>query len=637
MSKLNFKHMIVLIIVFVLLTGSTFLYANSQKEKNTVVLTGLNLGEKIGREYPALTERELSGLKSGIIHTQEGKTKYNQFLRFKQSGIDPFETGYFLHGEDNYGRVGDFLFWEDGEPMFEFEIQFQEGFKSRIRNNNLDDIEDENFRMLDAMFNVIRAEIDVDRKEVELIMVGGKKDQLIMSEGETKILSFGGRRTVMSVLYISDGNREPRVIIRVNGVDSKPLEQGDTASFPDGTFIGIAEILPTEAGEEIRDMVVLAGGVAGSKVRFRDTDFTDAGFATGRVEVNGKNIEDAKLMILGQLYDNNNKFRISSIKYRLEAHAKGGGDVYVPPNHGLREYIFEPEGMLVNNFEIISGGVAGGGTGAGVPSNLIRLQPKGDDRYNLVFSNVRGQTYNMPFVSTENGFKYGYSRGDLIFQEGGGPPAYPIDRNDFFITTNRNDNTGFTNVLRYTGFNSASNTLNFEDISSGSYSTVIDAATGRGNLVIGGQTYPVYVKTADPDFPISVDLNGDGGWGDEVNVVTLGGGIIDLGPGNMEVKTLEKMFDEPAGDEEIKVTITDGGDWVNADVPDQADIDMQEVDGDQEKGMSRYGVLVDIRERGGSDDPDDIQIYYPYGGRRAVGQAAGRVAVTLEREELLAK
>ncbi|MBD3259363.1 hypothetical protein GF371_01905 [Candidatus Woesearchaeota archaeon] len=632
--SLNFKHMFILIIVFVILTGSTFLYANSQRERNTVVLTGLNLGEKIGREYPSLTEQDLSGLKSGIIHTQEGKTKYSQYLRFKAAD---FETGYFLHGEDNFGRVGDFLFWVEDEPMFEYEVQFHEGFESRVRDNELIDIEDENLRMLDAIFNVVRAEIDPDRKEVELIMVGGKKDQLLMREGETKVLTFGGRRTVISVLYISDGGREPRVILRVNGVDSKPLEQGDTASFPDGTFLGVAEVLPAEAGEEIRDMVVLSGGAGGSKIRLRDTDFTDNSFATGKVEVNGQNIEDGKVMILGQIYDNNQKFRISSIRYRLLAHAKGGGDVYVPPNHGLREYLFEPEGMLVDNFEIISGGIKGGGTGTRVPSNLIRLQPKGDDRYNLVFTNVRGQTYNIPFVTTENGFGYGYDKGTLHFQEGGGPPVYPIARNDFFVATNRNDISGFTNVLRYTGYNSASNTLSFEDLASGSYSTVIDPATGEGNVVIGGQTYSVYVDTANPDAPIAVDLTGDNGWGDEANVVVMGGGIIDLGPGAMRVTTLERMFDEPAGDEEISITIIDGGDYVNADVPDQADIDMLEASGDEEQGMSRYGVLVKVLERGGSDDPDEIQLFYPVSGRRAVGQAVGRVAVTLEREKLVAR
>jgi hypothetical protein len=626
--------MFILILIFVVLTGSTFLYANSQKERNTVVMTGLNLGERIGREYPSLTEQDLSGLASGLVHTQEGKTKYSQYLRFKAAD---FETGYFMHGEDNFGRVGDFLFWEEDEPIFEYEIQFHEGLKSRVRDNELVDIEDENIRMLDAIFSFVRAEIDTTRNEVELIMVGGKKDQLMMQEGETKVLTFEGKRTVISVLYISDGAGKPRVILRVNGVDSKPLEQGDVASFPDGTFIGIAEVMTAEAGEEVKDMVVLSGGVAGSKVRFRDTDFTDTTFATGKVEVNGKNIEDAQVMILGQLYDNNQKFRISSIKYRLLSHARGGGDIYVPPSHGLREYMFEPEGMLVNNFEIISGGIEGGGTGAATPSNLIRLQPKADDRYNLIFTNIRGQTYNIPFVTTENGFGYGYSKGALHFQEGGGPPAYPIARNDFFITTNRNDNSGFTNVLRYTGYNSGSNSLSFEDLSSGSYSTIIDPATGRGNLVIGGQTYPVYVNTGNPDFPIAVDLTGDNGWGDEANVVVMGGGIIDLGPGAMKVKTLEKMFDEPAGDEQISITITDGGDYVNADVPDQADIDMLEASGSEEQGMSRYGVLVKVLERGGTNDPDEVQLFYPISGRRAVGQAVGRVAVTLERENLLVK
>ncbi|MBW3014489.1 hypothetical protein KY335_04605 [Candidatus Woesearchaeota archaeon] len=647
--SLSFRQMFVLIVVLVIISGSTFIVANNRAGK-TNVLSDLNFGEPIGTEFPALTEYENAGLASGRITTQEGTTVYKQYLRFRQTGVDAFNSCYFQHGEDDYGKVGDFLFCEEDKPIFEYQLEFESGFESTVTDNKAYDYEDEVIPILGKPFGIVRAEADPARKSLRLVMVGGTTPEYL-EEGATDVYYVNGRRTVVSVITVSETpGTKPRIIMRVNGQDSKTLEKGDTERFPDGSYIGIIDVMPQEGGEEgVGDLVFFTlGGATGGRVEFYDSDITDDTFATGHVQVGGENINKGRLKILGTYIGD--KIVVRSIIYRLLAESKAGKDVYVPPRNGIKNRLMEPGGMLVEDFDIISGGIIGSSSAA-APSatgsaNLIHIRPRGDDRYQLIFTNNRGQVYNVPFVSTENGFKTGDNDGDLVYEEGNNPGDFNIRDNDYIVVTNSHgssaDGTDFTNVLRYQGYDASSRTLYFEDLAKGSYKTIVDG-TGAGYLTIGGTSYMLNVDLTDPQFAINVDQNADGSInGGEARVVILGGGIIDLGsggPGSITLTSLSKYFDDPTGNEVTTIDITDEGSYVDLNVPSQASITMHEVStGGQRQGSTRYGALFQQLKRGG--DPDELKIFYPYGQRVAQvtvssrGQIGGTVVVTFEANQL---
>lgn len=649
---LSFRQMLILIVIFVLISGSSFLVSNRNRAGKTNILSGLNLGEPIGTEYSALTEYENSGLASGKLTTQEGATVFKQYLRFRETGPGAFDSCEFQHGEDDSGNVGNFLFCEEDEPIFEYQLEFESGFKSRVRDKKAIDYEDEVIPLMGKPFGIVRAESDPARKSLRLVLVGGKTPEYL-EEGATDVYFVNGRRTVVSVITVSEvAGQKPRVIMRVNGQDSGTLEKGDTERFPDGSYVGIIDVMPQEGGEEgTGDLVFFTlGGRTGGRIELYDRDITDNDFDTGQVQVGGEDLNKARLKILGSFVGD--QIVVRSILYRLHAEGRTGGDVYVPPRHGIKNKLRQPEGMLVEDFDIISGGMAAGRQRAATApggANLIHIRPRGDDRYQLIFTNNRGQVYNIPLVSTENGFKTGDNDGDLVYEEGNNPADYNVRDNDYIVLTNSHGSASgsdMTNVLRYQGYDAAHNTLYFNDLAKGSYKSTIDAS-GSGDIVIGGTSYAVNIDLADPSYPISVDQNADGNIdGGEAQIVVLGGGIIDLGgggPGPIKLTTLSRYFDDPAGDEVTTIDIFDEGDYVDLDVPNQASITMHEVSsGGQEQGSTTYGALFQQIERGG--DPDELKIFYPYGQRVArvtvtagSGQIGGIVVVTFEASKMKKK
>ncbi len=652
--SLSFKQMMVLIAIFVVISGSSFLMSNRNVPGKTNILSDLNFGEPIGTEYPVLTEYDNGGLASGRLTTQEGTTVFKQYLRFRQTGPEAFNSCSFQHGEDDYGKVGDFLFCEEDDPIFEYQLEFQSGFKSEVEDNRAYDYEDEVIPILGKPFGIVKAEANPTTKSLKLIMIGGTTPEYL-EEGATDVYYVGGRRTVVSVIMVSEvAGQKPRVIMRVNGQDSDTMRKGETHRFADGSYIGIIDVLPQEGGEEMGtgDLVFFTlGGSAGGRIIFHDRDITDDSFDTGKVQASGENIAKGRVKILGSFVGD--KIIVRSIIYRLLAEGKTGKDVYVPPRHGIKNKLREPEGMLVADFDIISGGIIGASS-ARTPAamsggaNLIHIRPRGDDRYQLIFANNRGQVYNIPFVSTENGFKTGDDDGDLVYEEGANAADFNINNNDYFVVTNSQGSspsaTDFTNVLRYQGYDATNRVLYCNDLAKGSYKTIVDAA-GVGQLVIGGTSYPVNVDLTDPQFPINIDQNADGNInGGEARIVALGGGIIDLGgggPGSITLRTLAKYFDDPSGGDEVTtITITDEGSYVDLNVANQASITMHEVSsGGQRQGSTRYGALFQQLKRSGN--PDELKIFYPYGQRIATvgvgtgrGQVGGIVVVTFEASKM---
>ena len=626
-SRISFNNMIVLVSLLILVAASAFLGAKSPTQGSGIVLKGLTLGENIGNEFPAITEHEWTPLKGGTIYTGQGRTDYKQYLRFTGgTSADPIESGSAVYGENNEGEVGPFLKFNQGDDMFEYEIQFQSGLESRIENGKLIDLDGEQIRILGSSFTITDTSINTANNRVSLRLIGGGKT-LFLREGATDVFTVGDKRFVVSITGVFDESRRPRAVVRFNNMQSDTIEEGEIDYLPDGTAVGIVEILPNEGAEEGgQDMVELTLGA--SRVEFEDT-YNDNSFEN-RVEVSGQSIPEGRVMIKGTV--NGDIFKISSIIYRLEARGKRGGDVYVGVGSSLSSQIAKPGGLLTYDFDLFFGGLGYEVSQATAPRSYAQAGGSGtaivfrgrDDRYTWAFTNSRGQQYLVPIAynSQSTGFRAGDRNGELHFSESGSDVDFIIQPNDMFVTTNRNSDLGDTNVFRYTGVNPTSKSVKFEDLALGSRTVQLQddpnpAILGRGQLIASGVPYELTVSNTAP-YAIAIDLTSDNDFnGDDPDVVVFGGGRFEVNVGGASIGftlvTDERKIDEATTDEEVEFDIVaTSGNEVDLEIdPGQTDLTLETLKGGRRQGMSRrYGALF-IFQNNGEGDANDLAIEYP--------------------------
>ncbi|MDO8642135.1 MAG: S-layer protein [Candidatus Woesearchaeota archaeon] len=520
----------------------------------------LEIQEAIGQVKEVLTEFDLAGLQGGTIVTDKGSTDYNQYLRFQtfqdKTNADYIDSGAIVFEEDEDDVVGDYLKFVDGNTMFQYELEFEEGVKSDVNFRSgtsgtkiLNDLEDEELNILGKVFSVVNTEIqtDITTPVIALELLGG--DVLdTLEEGETRTYTIDGKEYEVTLVIVSD-NRESAKF-SVNGEITDELKDGDTDVLRDGTEIGIRDLLPNEANEETGgDIVEFFLGA--NKVRITDSNFTDDTFVPGGVKVHEEDIEDSRVKIKGTYTNSSDTFELQSIQYKLKSDAPKG-DLFIAPGHGLREYLDEPEGMLSDDWDIRYEGLMDTGV------SIVRFNSKGDNGYDLQFTNREGLEYDIPFIDNSGDTettspKYGDDNDDLIFVEGNinetnvgfgqtngiglelegingffrslsgvGNQSMPnsdtcgnwfnVDEGDYFVLTDaggigygQGDETSFTHILSYESVDTSNRKITFQDDATGqrqlSYITTNLANTcilGRAStLIVGGNTYTVYVSDGE--------------------------------------------------------------------------------------------------------------------------------------------
>ena len=556
----------------------------------------LEIGEPIGDVRETVTEFELDALKGGVITTDQGSTEYNQYLRFKDtnnqiaSGRNG-ESGRVVYDENDERneKVGDFLFFQEGDnvtndAMFEFEIEFEEGLESEeeaitvgntpVSKFKLDDLEDEVFNMFGTDYTIVKAEFSPGSREISLEFLGGDVVDT-MEEGEIKTYTIDGVDYEVEVLIISDASEE--VKFKVNGEITDELQDGETDVLSDGLEIGVREVLSNEA-EEVSGGDIVEFFLGANKIQFKD-NFSDTAFSRN-VEITEEDIEEAFVRIVGNELVVNDTLEISSIRYRLTADARAGqSDIFIPPGHGLREFLDEPEGMLNPDWDIRYEGLIDTGV------STILVDSNGDDEYTLKFTNRQGNDYSVPFVDNSasnddntdtNGlvglgtFKLGEDadtnkRNNLVFVEGfvsGSNTSiafFNIFDDDMFILSDMDDEwdeTATSHVLIYENFDTSNRELTFEDLATGTQEIAVDITStnnftyGTGSLIVGGNTFSVFVAntstgansslTGAGSFALAIDQNNDGDVGavdtgttfrygaERAKITVHGGGILDF-------------------------------------------------------------------------------------------------------------
>ena len=630
----------------------------------------IELREPIGDVVDTITGSDLVGLKSGRISTSEGTTDYHQYIRLKDGANLQNMTVNFVENDDDV--MAPYLVVDTSLPFMEWEIQFPEGLESEIETNgDLDDIEDKTFNILGTDFTVVKAAL-TNGDDLEMTLMGGSIADTLR-EGETRVYSIDGVDYEVTLVFVSDpssGSSSVEAKFSVNGELTQALQEGDTDTLSGGLQIGVRDIL-VNAREGVASFFLGA-----DKIVLTDTTATAPTGFNGKIEINNENINEGDVQVVGQNTSTTTKFEITSIKYRLKMDADDGTTAFVPPGSGIKELMDKPESLISDTLDLHFAGLTN------EEKTDLLINSKSDDEYRMTFTNIQGQEYTFPLLSNKNSvFRFGDDDDNLVFLESVDGQTHNIGREDYFIVSNArgvgDGDKSVTNVLRYEDYDNsdapASGVLEFEDLSTGSTVNVAINSAGTGNLVIGGHSYSVNVSSVSADAPlINVDLDGDGGYGDEVGITAWGGLVIDLfaahiynngsvqyntslthdavghdqnlstitqgagsytadsGKVNMTATVLSKNFDtntanelffwtlEGASSSKVDLTFSsayysgplNGGAGGITDV-DDFQFKEDEEDDDHTIGMSDWGIFIDLYNPSSSNDPDELSFSVP--------------------------
>ncbi len=520
---------------------------------NTLVITGIDIGQTIGYKSPSITGNEFACMADRKITTNAGRTTVRYTLLLSDPTVGGFNGCRVEFGQTEQDVTGLFMRCPSSEDMLAFIIEFDSGLRSEIKDGKLEDLEEKDLPMLGSDYTIVRAEANTDDATVTLRFMG-----------------------------------------------------------PAGTL-------------DMRD-------------EYDDNEFSQD------VRVNGKSIMEGRVRIIAS-YDGR-ELSISRIEYRFTPIAVASGDVYVPDHQGTKQHLRTPAGFF-GDFDILFRGLQGSLPKTVTPpktypsdletGNVIKFDSSGNVKYNMIFTNNRGQYYKFPLVYDTGALKWGDETKNFVFSAG------PILPHDLFAVSNGNNKRSVTNIAEYTLINTDEGKVYIRDLAGKDIAAPYDAATGAGTVTLGGNKYAFTVVLAPP-YPLFIDHDGNGAVGGTANIVTAGGVRVILNPAAFtgQVYVESSLFAEGGGPETISFAFTPG---INVDIT--GGIQMLYNDAtDRNEGLSGFGIFV--QQTTARDTGRDLTFNLPgaqLGAKVKVaapvssvgGQAQGEVLVTCERSEFAKK
>ena len=131
----------------------------------------LNANELLGDVVETVTANDWRFLEDGMI----GQTKYNQYLSLPDhnfNNLDP-KTGSIIFAENERDVVGNFLVFNDGDVMFEFEIEFEEGLESRVSGGELVDLKGKTIALFGSAYTISEATLGVVLPNTIILLLDG--------------------------------------------------------------------------------------------------------------------------------------------------------------------------------------------------------------------------------------------------------------------------------------------------------------------------------------------------------------------------------------------------------------------------------------------------------------------------------
>ncbi len=519
---------------------------------NTLVITGIDIGQPIGYKSPSITGNEFACMADRKITTNAGRTTVRYTLLLRDPTAGGFNGCYIDFTKNEQDVQGLYMRCPSSEDMLALIIEFDSGLRSKLKDGMLDDLKEKDLPILGSSYTIVRAEANTDDKTVSLRLMG-----------------------------------------------------------PAGTL-------------DMRD-------------QYDDTAFSQD------IRANGKNIMEGRVRIIAS-YDGR-ELSISRIEYRFTPIAVASGDVYVADHQGTKQHLRTPEGFL-GDFDILFRGLQGSLPKTVTPpkkasdletGNTIKFDSSGNVKYNMKFTNNRGQYYKFPIVyDTGGGLKWGDETKNFVFS------AAPILPHDLFAVSNGNNKRSVTSIAEYTLINTDEGKVYVRDLAGKEFAAPYDPATGAGTMTLGGNKYAFAVALAPP-YPLFVDHDGNGAVGGTANIVTAGGARVMLNPGFTGQLYIDpSLFAEGGGPEIISFAFTPG---ISVQVTGGVQMFYNDVT-DMNEGLSGFGIFVQQTTK--KDTGRDLTFNLPgaqLGAKAKVaipvpsvgGQAQGEVLVTCERSEFVKK
>ncbi len=518
---------------------------------NTLVITGIDIGQTIGYKSPSITGNEFACMADRKISTNAGRTTVRYTLLLRDPTVGGFDGCKVEFGRTEQDVIGLFMRCPSSDDMLAFIIEFDSGLRSEVTDGTLEDLEEKDLPMLGAGYTIVRAEADTDDATVTLRFMG-----------------------------------------------------------PTGTI-------------DMRD-------------EYDDNEFSQD------IQVNGKNIMEGRVRIIASY--SGGELSISRIEYRFTPIAVASGDVYVADHQGTKQHLRTPGGFF-GDFDILFRGLQGSLPKTVTPpktsdletGNIIKFDSSGNVKYNMIFTNNRGQYYKFPIVYDAGGLKWGDATKNFVFSAGAILP------HDLFAVSNGNNKRSVTNIAEYTLINTDEHKVYIRDLGGKEVAAPYDVATGAGTVTLGGNRYAFTVALAPP-YALLIDHDGNGAVGGTANIVTAGGArvILNVAAFTGQVYIESSLFAEGGGPETISFAFTPG---INVDITGGITMVYNDAT-DMNEGLSGFGTFV--QQTTARDTGRDLTFNLPgaqLGAKVKVaspvssvgGQAQGEVLVTCERSEFVKK
>lgn len=613
----------------------------------------LEIGEKVSDVLEILSGDDLEMLSSGRITNRRGSTDYTQTLEIASGSVaNHGVVGVFEQRlRDGSRNIGDFLRFGN-DDLFVYELDFTSGLRSNtqeISGGNLwdlRDLKDQRISMLGQSYTIVGAEWHSGDGTIEMTLMAGDVSDTL-EQGQTRTYSVDGQDYEVTVLIVGQSGDDNTVRFLVNGEVTDTLRVGDTDTLSNGMEIGVQEVIRSNRAFEGDQGSLVEFYLGANKVVFKHS---------GDVEIGNENINTASVDIQ-HTATGTSQVRINNIKYTLGADYEYRSEAHLAAGQGLAQFLRYPEAMLNSGWDIVYEGLS-------QPAHsLIEFDPRGDDEYELTFTNRRGDTFSIPFLyarQSDQTVYFGSDQERLLLDESNewdhiAPDEY------FVVTHNGADSAGDTYVLEWTDVNTNDNILRFSHAATGaeivsSYTTAynrndtgaspqvqnvtsvtgVDLNNPSGNILLGGRSFDFWLShDGGENYRLAVDMNNDKALTSTgVNIVTRGGGILSFtatggtdvynrsGPGaasvTVSLQTLEKNIDDGTETEGVETSWT-----FNAPANGEVDLSARPTSNntytlyeqklrnvDQYLGMDRYGAKYHTIVE--SNSPDTLRIEYPH-------------------------
>jgi hypothetical protein len=598
---MKLKNIVFLTITFLLICNVAYAEVLEYKAPSDNV----ELDEGFEDVLPVLDSTHLSLLKvSKKISTNQGTTEQTQYLRFGNAAsalIDPVTK----YTESDEGKVGSFIYIQDGhsatEAFFEYEAEFSSGLKSTISTSaRLDSFDDITIKLFADDYTIVDSDINQNSEKVSLTLASSSVSDLI-AEGETKIYTVDINKYEITAEAISSSPKSIR--LRINGQETKTLEEDEYYSLSDDTVIGVKNILVSTG--EVKDVATI---FIGARIIEIEDTYSDEEFNQGGLSINRESLSDSFVLIKGEM--NSNVFILSSIKYR----AAPATDLYIPKNKKLSEVI-EDSSALLGNWDIYHTGFTT------VQTAPFGLNSKSNQEYELAFENQEGEKYYLPFLHSTSGL--GDASSDLYIKEAENSSHFLVAIGDYIVLSSGSSRNSRSYALKYNGIDTTNKIVTFDKLTSPSEQLSATYVTenmpagtlGEGTLNLPSVSSKFYIQDATGN-KLAIDLNGGGNFdGTSVDVITKGGAIIDLGttnsisfPYTLEVTTESSAMEEASLDEAVGFQVT-GGTEIGINHASFSNIVLKSDSGDY-YGMTTYGAEF-VLENVNNANPERLTVNYP--------------------------